>query len=511
MQPSSSSPSISRKRLTAVIIVSDSESDGDDDDEGDGSGDSDGEIEATYPKEIVKVNDCFDVTDDEGGNSCLRQTHDAATDTHLGAGDGDSDSEIEATYPKKIVKVNDCFDVTDDEDGNSCLRQTYDAATDTHFDTPVEAEAAPLSLIFEPLVTIVEAKFVYVHEHAAAAAIRASKVKRRNVFGSSFDARIPPVQLRSGREYSPFEMAPVACPPEVDVEGLLKSAFAHEAADQQEDDPGVLADVQSTHSNGANDPVAFEAQGHTAAPNDALNQRPMGGDMPFSVAMTQSNSTAIADQPEPPAAKTPAQEMQKQSRCNRQRKRKREAQIAEEGYVATPYVFKRHIKPARAVKTDLKVAGLPATSCGYAALNERLGPRSVLPAVAKELTACGYELIPNDGVACRPLVGYDGTVYAVIAGRPNDASYAADQNEVAEAMCAAGGRLVFRPNQLNHKRGDFPAINVGVSHARGTTQPVNLQVDDPKTIDGLLALPAVQRMVKFANGKRSFDARTCHC
>lgn len=105
-------------------------------------------------------------------------------------------------------------------------------------------------------------------------------------------------------------------------------------------------------------------------------------------------------------------------------------------------------------------------------------------------------------------MGYDGTVYAVVAGRPNDATYIADQNDVAKAMHTTGGHLVFRPNQLVHKRGDFPAVNVGVTHARGTTQPVNLKVDDPKVINDLLTLPALQRMVKFANGECSSNAKT---
>lgn len=56
--------------------------------------------------------------------------------------DSDSDGEIEATYPKKVVKVYDCFDLTDDEDGRPYLRKTYDAATNTRLDAPAKADAA---------------------------------------------------------------------------------------------------------------------------------------------------------------------------------------------------------------------------------------------------------------------------------------------------------------------------------------------------------------------------------
>ncbi|KJA12725.1 hypothetical protein HYPSUDRAFT_210187 [Hypholoma sublateritium FD-334 SS-4] len=57
--------------------------------------------------------------------------------------DSESDGEVEATYPKKIVKVYDCFDVTDDEDGTGCLRKTFDAATNTHIEAPIKAELSP--------------------------------------------------------------------------------------------------------------------------------------------------------------------------------------------------------------------------------------------------------------------------------------------------------------------------------------------------------------------------------
>lgn len=50
--------------------------------------------------------------------------------------DSESDSEIEATYPREIRKVYDCFDLTDDENGKPYFRKTYDAASNTHIDSP---------------------------------------------------------------------------------------------------------------------------------------------------------------------------------------------------------------------------------------------------------------------------------------------------------------------------------------------------------------------------------------
>lgn len=69
----------SKKRFPSVIVISDSESDG----KNDSKGDSDSEIEATDPVKIEKKIDCFDLTDDENGELSVRQTYDAATDTHF--------------------------------------------------------------------------------------------------------------------------------------------------------------------------------------------------------------------------------------------------------------------------------------------------------------------------------------------------------------------------------------------------------------------------------------------
>lgn len=58
--------------------------------------------------------------------------------------DSDSDSEIEATYPKKIIKRYDRFDLIDNKDGGSYLRQTYHAATNTDLNSPRKIEPPSL-------------------------------------------------------------------------------------------------------------------------------------------------------------------------------------------------------------------------------------------------------------------------------------------------------------------------------------------------------------------------------
>ena len=103
---------------------------------------------------------------------------------------------------------------------------------------------------------------------------------------------------------------------------------------------------------------------------------------------------------------------------------------------------------------------------------------------------------------CRPFLGPDGKIFAVAAGRPGDPSFDDNHNKVCDAMLDAGKVIPFNDKQLHHKRGDFPAINVGVTHGRGTTEPKFLRIDggQKEAIERLLGLKGLRRMALFANG-----------
>lgn len=116
--------------------------------------------------------------------------------------------------------------------------------------------------------------------------------------------------------------------------------------------------------------------------------------------------------------------------------------------------------------------------------------------------ACPASLLHTPHSTCRPFVGPDGRVFAVAAGRPCDASFDSDHDEVCNAMLAAGQATAFTSKQMHHKRGDFPAINVGVTHGRGTVEPKCLRIDpgQKEMVEGLLGLASLKRMALFANG-----------
>ena len=59
----------------------------------------------------------------------------------------------------------------------------------------------------------------------------------------------------------------------------------------------------------------------------------------------------------------------------------------------------------------------------------------------------------------------------------------------------------FRKSHVEHPRGAFPAVNVGITHGQGTQRPVNLQTHELKgVVEELLADENVQRLATFGSG-----------
>jgi hypothetical protein len=63
---------------------------------------------------------------------------------------------------------------------------------------------------------------------------------------------------------------------------------------------------------------------------------------------------------------------------------------------------------------------------------------------------------------------------ALLAGRPPDGSYVDACKRAFETLRKEGKVAMFSKQERNHLRGKFPAINFGVTHGKGTSEPVNL-------------------------------------
>lgn len=58
-------------------------------------------------------------------------------------------------------------------------------------------------------------------------------------------------------------------------------------------------------------------------------------------------------------------------------------------------------------------------------------------------------------------------VVSALAGQPNDPQWANVSDSAADDVREAGDACVFSDEQLEHRRGEFPALAVGVSFGGG--------------------------------------------
>ncbi|TFK61024.1 hypothetical protein BDN72DRAFT_872812 [Pluteus cervinus] len=100
----------------------------------------------------------------------------------------------------------------------------------------------------------------------------------------------------------------------------------------------------------------------------------------------------------------------------------------------------------------------------------------------------------------RPISDADGRIFAVLAGQPNDASYKNASHKAFTSLSEAGDATHFRPKDKKHRRGHFPALNVGVTHGKGTAHPINLNTKPyDATVKRVLQDPNIQRLASFAD------------
>ncbi|KAG6808654.1 hypothetical protein H0H92_003380 [Tricholoma furcatifolium] len=119
----------------------------------------------------------------------------------------------------------------------------------------------------------------------------------------------------------------------------------------------------------------------------------------------------------------------------------------------------------------------------------------------QEALDAGFRCIKWDGRTCMPLISEDKLIFAVLVGQPNDPMYTKACEQAFEAIAEEGRCAEFKDSELRHKRGEFPAINVGVTMGIGATYPTNLPTGNHTgMISRLLANEHIKRIAHFADG-----------
>jgi hypothetical protein len=94
-------------------------------------------------------------------------------------------------------------------------------------------------------------------------------------------------------------------------------------------------------------------------------------------------------------------------------------------------------------------------------------------------------------------------VSVLLAGRPRDPAWSEVEKNASDAFREAGPQCEFSPEELEHRRGHFPALKAGVSYGGGQGRPGNLKntARNAAVLASLLATVSFIRLAGFAESE----------
>ncbi|KAG6815570.1 hypothetical protein H0H93_009451 [Arthromyces matolae] len=170
-----------------------------------------------------------------------------------------------------------------------------------------------------------------------------------------------------------------------------------------------------------------------------------------------------------------------------------------------------HLKGASTVPTNMTRDDFPVTRGGFTALPGKPNEEGWRFENLKEALDAGYHLVEWDGKSSKPFLTEDGRVFLVLVGMPDDPTYISSCEQAYSAMSKEGSCAEFSDAEKEHKRGPFPAKNVGVTMGLGATYPTNLQCGAHKDmLERLLANEHIKRLAYFADAAFNLWAPKLH-
>ncbi|KAF4581777.1 hypothetical protein EYR40_002795 [Pleurotus pulmonarius] len=166
-------------------------------------------------------------------------------------------------------------------------------------------------------------------------------------------------------------------------------------------------------------------------------------------------------------------------------------------------------------KAQLNAAELPSTQDGYTARPAPLARQdSAGGRTVEELLGEGFTLLNPLLSTPRPLVDSAGRVFAVLAGKPHDASFDGACESLYKLMDHELSAFEMKEGQTRHRRGNFPAFAVGVSYGNGQTEPSRLVAGDAgpnsEGLTRIIQSPELQRIASYGDAAFQLWAPRLH-
>ncbi|KAG6819797.1 hypothetical protein H0H93_008551 [Arthromyces matolae] len=313
---------------------------------------------------------------------------------------------------------------------------------------------------------------------------------------------------RSGVKFSPFVIAPIYLK---NFNLATSVKYAVEAADYEDDvlltaPPDDISAVQFWESAPPTDVGKRAPEAHSTATVSIIDTI-LPPVIQTSLAPTPSPPKAIFGGHQPPSLKRAADgdldpgKRSKNARVHGKRAKRQAERAKSEGngfHPRRPKVVSAVVGHAEPILTKLNATALPTTAAGYTAQPAKRPGEGEYLGSLEDLLKDGYHLIKWDG---KPLVSDDGRVFGVLVGQvANDRSWIASCQKAFEAIQEGGDHEDFVEAETQHCRGNFPAINVGVTMGFGATYPTNLSRGaHTKMLDRLLKDPHIIRIANFVD------------
>ncbi|KAK7024166.1 hypothetical protein VNI00_016544 [Paramarasmius palmivorus] len=124
----------------------------------------------------------------------------------------------------------------------------------------------------------------------------------------------------------------------------------------------------------------------------------------------------------------------------------------------------------------------------------------------RRLLAQGFKHVKWDGCTPKPIVDKQGRIIAVLCGRPTSGHFKEAMDGVYAAVMEEGRKAPLG-DQEEHRRGSFPAFNVGCTMGMGSSEPVALNTHDmAPVLARLLQHRGVRRLAGYHNAAFSLWA-----
>ncbi|KAH9842015.1 uncharacterized protein C8Q71DRAFT_690084, partial [Rhodofomes roseus] len=204
-----------------------------------------------------------------------------------------------------------------------------------------------------------------------------------------------------------------------------------------------------------------------------------------------------------PSRQTETRRRKAQSREKRRRRRDEHAYPYSADQRPRLPLIRTHVKAARPIETALLTDTLPHTNGAYTGGRESRTTRQHyrLEDLVGAESRYGFELVHWDGRTVRPITDDCGRVIAVLCGAPDDSQWHNVQAGAAAAIAEAREELSLTVKDRVHRRGDFPALAVGISYGGGQKRPQKLAHSsaNARVLEQLVQHEHIKRIAAFGS------------